>query len=348
MTTALPCLDHAPDRDVLALVADLAQAHLAREARSDAATARRVLATHGVWTLGVAESAGGGGADDITTAYTLAVLGAAWPAVAHACAHAHAGTTAIALAADSGIDTAQVHEQGRPIAVLDAVHGRIASVPSGSRIRVTAPRIAVTGEADLVIAFADGAAVIPASEVRFSAPVRTTGLAGAHAVSVAAWVEPRHRGGSADTSAAIRSRLYRGVAAVAAGIAATASAYARRYATQRAQFGGPLTAIPSIRETLLEQEDAAVSALLHASAPATPLDGLLGAHHALDTAIESATRAVQILGGYGYLTEHPVEEYLRDAISLRACADVAWARADAARAWASSAPTAPFVPHGGH
>ena len=32
-----------------------------------------------------------------------------------------------------------------------------------------------------------------------------------------------------------------------------------------------------------------------------------------DTAMWVTTEAVQILGGYGYITEYPVERYLRDA-----------------------------------
>lgn len=334
-TTVLPDLGLKPDRDVLALVANLAAAHLGRAVRSDAANARRVLAAHGVWTLGVAEAVGGGGADHPTTAYTLAEIAAAWPSVALACAHAHAGAAAVAEATSSGLDLAEVHEQGRPLAVLDAVDGRIDTIRETGRTWIAAPRIDVTGEADLVIAFADEIAVVPAAAVRFSRPVRTTGLRGAHTVSVGAWVEPRHWCGDAALSVQLRTRLHSGIAAVAAGIAGAAAAYSRRYAHDRVQFGAPLTAIPTVREALVEQENATMTALLHACARTTTPHDLLTTHRALDAAVESATCAVQILGGYGYLAEHPVEEYLRDAISLRAAADAAWSRASAAVTWAT-------------
>jgi alkylation response protein AidB-like acyl-CoA dehydrogenase len=35
--------------------------------------------------------------------------------------------------------------------------------------------------------------------------------------------------------------------------------------------------------------------------------------YATDTAMEVTTNAVQILGGYGYCREYPVERYMRDA-----------------------------------
>ncbi len=35
--------------------------------------------------------------------------------------------------------------------------------------------------------------------------------------------------------------------------------------------------------------------------------------HATDTCMAVTTDAVQVLGGYGYVREHPVERYMRDA-----------------------------------
>jgi len=35
--------------------------------------------------------------------------------------------------------------------------------------------------------------------------------------------------------------------------------------------------------------------------------------YASDTAMKVSTDAVQILGGYGYMREHPVERFMRDA-----------------------------------
>ena len=34
---------------------------------------------------------------------------------------------------------------------------------------------------------------------------------------------------------------------------------------------------------------------------------------ATDTAMEVTTNAVQILGGYGYMRDYPIEKYMRDA-----------------------------------
>ena len=38
---------------------------------------------------------------------------------------------------------------------------------------------------------------------------------------------------------------------------------------------------------------------------------------AAETAMETATKAVQVLGGYGYMREYPVEKMMRDAKILQ-------------------------------
>src|SRR5487761_1259426 len=50
----------------------------------------------GVWTLGVAEKRGGGGADQATTSVALAQIGRSWPALGLAAAQAHAAAELLA------------------------------------------------------------------------------------------------------------------------------------------------------------------------------------------------------------------------------------------------------------
>jgi alkylation response protein AidB-like acyl-CoA dehydrogenase len=39
--------------------------------------------------------------------------------------------------------------------------------------------------------------------------------------------------------------------------------------------------------------------------------------NASDTAMEVTTNAVQVMGGYGYIKEYPVEKYMRDAKNMQ-------------------------------
>jgi alkylation response protein AidB-like acyl-CoA dehydrogenase len=117
-----------------------------------------------------------------------------------------------------------------------------------------------------------------------------------------------------------RSRL--GVAAQATGIAQGATDYAAAYAKERRQFDRPIAAFQGIQFKLAEMETrtAAARALLYrACSKVEAGDADLGKHSAMaklfasDTAMWVTTEAVQVLGGYGYVSEYPVERMMRDA-----------------------------------
>jgi alkylation response protein AidB-like acyl-CoA dehydrogenase len=85
---------------VLDLIDDLAANRLARvgDDRPDVVdAARRILAEQGLWTLGVAESDGGGGAAVPTMLVALARLAGTWPALAWASVQAHAAAQALVV-----------------------------------------------------------------------------------------------------------------------------------------------------------------------------------------------------------------------------------------------------------
>jgi alkylation response protein AidB-like acyl-CoA dehydrogenase len=117
-----------------------------------------------------------------------------------------------------------------------------------------------------------------------------------------------------------RSRL--GIAAQALGIAQGAVDYALSYACERRQFGQPIAEFQAIQFKLADMETrtAAGRELLYgAAAKADRADSGLGKHSAMaklfcsDTAMSVAIEAVQILGGYGYVSDYPVERMMRDA-----------------------------------
>ncbi len=116
------------------------------------------------------------------------------------------------------------------------------------------------------------------------------------------------------------SRL--GVAAQALGIAQGATDYAAGYARDRRQFGQPINAFQAIQFKLADMETrcAAGRELLYkACAKIDRHEPDMGKYSAMaklfcsDTAMAVTIEAIQVLGGYGYVSEYPVERFMRDA-----------------------------------
>jgi len=116
------------------------------------------------------------------------------------------------------------------------------------------------------------------------------------------------------------SRL--GVAAQAIGIAQGATDYAAAYARERRQFGQPINSFQAIQFKLADMETqcAAGRELLYkACAKVDRHERDMGKYSAMaklfcsDAAMAVTVEAIQVLGGYGYVREYPVERMLRDA-----------------------------------
>ena len=117
-----------------------------------------------------------------------------------------------------------------------------------------------------------------------------------------------------------RTRL--GAAAQAVGIAQGAIDYAAQYARERIAFGKPINELQGVGFKLADMETRTAAArelLYRACAMADADDPGLGKYSSMaklfasDTAMAVTVDAVQILGGYGYVTEYPVERMMRDA-----------------------------------
>lgn len=112
-----------------------------------------------------------------------------------------------------------------------------------------------------------------------------------------------------------------GIAAQAVGIAQGAFEFALNYAKERVQFGRPIADQQAIRFKLADMATAIEAArLLTYKAAWLESNGLpygkasaMAKVFAGDTAMWVTTEAVQILGGYGYTREYPVERMMRDA-----------------------------------
>ena len=112
-----------------------------------------------------------------------------------------------------------------------------------------------------------------------------------------------------------------GIAAQALGIAEAAFRYAVRYATERTTFGKAIAEHQAVAFKLADMQTKLETArLLTHKAAWTKDRGLRHVEiaaraklYAATVANEVAYEAVQILGGWGYMKDHPVERYYRDA-----------------------------------
>lgn len=112
-----------------------------------------------------------------------------------------------------------------------------------------------------------------------------------------------------------------GIAAQALGIAEAAVGYATEYAKERKQFGQPIGKQQAVAFKLADMATKAEAARLlvyqaawlRSQGKACGLQASMAKRFATDTAMELATEAVQIFGGYGYTRDYPVERLFRDA-----------------------------------
>ena len=122
----------------------------------------------------------------------------------------------------------------------------------------------------------------------------------------------------------ILDRSRPGVAAQALGIAQGATDYALEYARSRETMGKPIAEHQLVAAKLADMETKTEAArgllyrfgqMVDAGVPENELTKASAMAKLLcgDVAMEVATEAVQILGGYGYVKEYPVERFMRDA-----------------------------------
>ena len=114
-----------------------------------------------------------------------------------------------------------------------------------------------------------------------------------------------------------------GVAAQALGIAEGAMDETLKYVHQRQQFGKPVISFQGVQWMLADMatQIEASRALIYGLADRIDKGDTKDIGHlsamckvfASDAAMKVTTDAVQLLGGYGYMTEYPVEKMMRDA-----------------------------------
>ncbi|WP_067832400.1 acyl-CoA dehydrogenase family protein [Actinomadura kijaniata] len=215
------------------------------------------------------------------------------------------------------------------------------AVRDGEGYRVTGSKAWIThgGEADFYVLFArtsdEGGRGISCFLIEgqleglsFGPPERKMGLTGSTTAQLhfddvavpAGWrLGAEGQGFPIALSALDSGRL--GIAACAVGLAQGALDHAVTYATQREQFGRPIIANQGLSFLLADMAAAVESArAMYLEAARRKDAGLPFSRQAsiaklvaTDAAMKVTTDAVQVLGGYGYTRDFPVERYMREA-----------------------------------
>jgi alkylation response protein AidB-like acyl-CoA dehydrogenase len=193
----------------------------------------------------------------------------------------------------------------------------------GDRVSGTIPWSLVGDPSVVVVVSPAGAMVLDGAESH-ARPVRSLGLGAAGASELRfdrARVRARCVG---DPSLALAEiRVY--ASSLLVGLMRSAYEYVARYAQERITFGRPLAHHQAVAFMIVEMAMAASAARLatwraaHAIAN-NSRDANWASAAALAESSESAllvtNRAVQLLGGHGYLKDHPVEKWMREARTL--------------------------------
>ena len=112
-----------------------------------------------------------------------------------------------------------------------------------------------------------------------------------------------------------------GIAAQAIGIGRAALEASTRYALDRKQFNKPIADFQALQFKIanMATQLTAARTLLHAAAAAKTRGeritrfSSMAKLFATETAMKVTTEAIQIFGGYGYVTDYPAERFFRDA-----------------------------------
>lgn len=112
-----------------------------------------------------------------------------------------------------------------------------------------------------------------------------------------------------------------GIGSMSVGIGLAAMDFATSYAKERIQFGKPISSFQALQWMIADsytELDAAQLLILRAAylketGQSYSREAAMGKLYASEAANRACYKAVQMLGGYGYVEEYPVERFYRDA-----------------------------------
>ncbi len=288
------------------------------------------LAEQGLLGLHVPEELGGSGAGGVELAVSVEELarslahGPSLPTVLASLLITRAGGTAAKELLPSLTD-------GTTTAAVALTTGELVATRTDDGLTVTGTVRPVVGAglADLLVLGAGDAWFVVEAASATITPL--TGLDATRRpaeVSLQDVVVPQERVLDGLTGDAVRTLSAAVVAAEAAGIAGWALETAVEYAKTREQFGRPIGVFQGIKhkcaDMLVRAEQAratawdAARALDEPLSPDTELTIAIAVATAVQSALDNAKDALQVLGGIGYTWEHDAHIVLKRALSLRA------------------------------
>ena len=153
--------------------------------------------------------------------------------------------------------------------------------------------------------------------------VRTAAIAciGLHAAGGARCTigETYAQGHASDRATQAIADLRLAIAAMCVGVARAAQDYVSRYAQERVTFGKRLADHQTVAFAISDMAIATSAARLLVHRAAQGGDAAIAAHafiEATGAALAVTNMGVQLLGGHGYLKDHPVEKWMRDVRAL--------------------------------
>ncbi len=204
--------------------------------------------------------------------------------------------------------------------VVDGDESRIAV--QGGRARGRWPWIPAD-KLGLLVILKDGMAHVVTSGLTFT-PVKSCALhaAGSCELEIDAPILHTLGGPRGYARCLARLRLYAG--ALLVGVADASLKYAMTYTQARIVFGKPIAhhqGVAFLIADLAARLDGARLSLHRGawalSQAGDPTAAAAGAYlDAIDTALEIGEQGVQLLGGHGYMQDHPVEKWMREARTL--------------------------------
>ena len=268
-------------------------------------------------------TAGGQGASPLAKALVLEELGAGDAAAAFALEGAGPALQALVELGETALLRNLIADPHLRVGFVSDEEGRLALGPA--TVTGTHPWSPLPSRGCAAVVVVQGEQMVLVRDGVDFVPVRPCGLAAAGACQLDFAAAPVVAT-TVDRAAAARARAHarRFVAALLVGLARTATDYAMRYAEGRVAFGRPIAHHQGLAFLLADMATAVEGARLAlwraAVAGGEDDGGARAAGWALAEAAEQALfvgpSAVQVLGGHGFMKDHPVEKWMRDIRTL--------------------------------
>ncbi len=297
-------------------------------ARTPSAQARAAFSEIGFATLEWPESLGGSGLGSLARCLVSEELAAGDPGSALALDPLGLALyPLIELGGESAL-----RDFGVPLLDDDAARAVLAWTGRGSRVHLEREGDTISGRipwvpadrADLLVLLDEEGAIVVKDGIEAS-PLRGSGLRAAGASEIeldGAAVCAGWKNVQAAARALARARL--AVASMLVGVMSESAEYSRAYALDRVAFGRPIAHHQALAFLIADMATAVDGARLLGWEAAWSLDSGLDAQESCATAFLEAVEealfvtpnGVQILGGHGFMQDHPVEKHMREARTL--------------------------------